>query len=48
LMPLTTRVGVLDTAGDDIHGKLRVDNTVAYDPAYVLHVGLDSVMANRY
>ena len=45
---LGPRVDALEAVGDNIPGKLKVDGGVIYDPAFVLHVGLNTVMAHRY
>ena len=35
------RVTALETAGDDIPGRLKVDDALQYDSDFALHIGAD-------
>ena len=39
------RVTALENAGDDIPGRLKVNDALHYDETFTLHIGWDRVMA---
>jgi len=44
---LETRVAALETAGNNIPGKLKGDGSNVLDPNFMLHIGVDRVVTSR-